>query len=101
MAAFGARREDLQHAQQLCAAGAFEVYPENWTALQLFLRLATQWRLVGLSTMVGARLIQTGLDYGVVEPTMRLMGIKSRHRAALFDKLQAMEQAVLDVVLAS
>lgn len=99
MAAFGAGPDDLTRAESVRGDRPFEVWPENWKAVQLFLALSTQWRFVGISTMVGARIVQTGLDYSAVESIMRLMDIKPRRRAALFKKLQIMEQAALDIVL--
>ncbi len=77
------------------------MFPENWKALQVFLALATQWRMVGVSTMTTVRLIQTGIDYAAIVPVLRLLRVKPARHAALFRKLQAMEQAVLDVVHAS
>ncbi|WP_158602119.1 DUF1799 domain-containing protein [Pararobbsia silviterrae] len=99
LAAFGASQFDIGRANALRVDGAYEVYPENWRVVQLFLALSTQWRMTALSTMADARLIQTGFDYAAVEPVMRLTGIKCRHRAALFKDLQVMEDAVLEVVL--
>lgn len=101
MAAFGAGAVDIARADAMRADRPFQVWPENWKAVQLFLALSTQWRLVSLSTMASARILQTGLDYSAVEPVMRLMRVKPRRRAALFEQLQVMEQAVLDVVLAA
>lgn len=101
MKAFGASGADIARAETVRADRPFEVWPENWAAVQVFLSLSTQWRLLSLSTIASARIIQTGLDYSAVEPVMRLMCIKPRRRAALFEQLQVMEQAVLDVVLAA
>jgi hypothetical protein len=101
LSAFGARPEDLKRAEELRADGPYEVFPENWRALQLFLALATQWRICALSTMAGAHLVQTGLDYAAVEPAMRLLGVKRHRRAALFRQIQMMESAALDVAFQS
>jgi hypothetical protein len=99
--AFGARAVDLERAGELQAAGVCHVYPENWPAVQVFLALATQWRVVAMSTMTTARLIQTGLDYTAIEPVMRLFGVKPKRRAAIFQKVRAMEAAALDVLMPS
>ena len=99
LAAFGARSSDLQRAGELRADGVCQVYPENWPAVEVFLALATQWRVVALSTLASARLVQTGLDYTAVESVMRLFGIRPKRRAAIFRKVRAMESAALDVLL--
>jgi Phage related hypothetical protein (DUF1799) len=39
-----------------------------------------------------------GLDYAAIVPAMDLRGIKRKRRGELFDALQAMEAAVLQVV---
>lgn len=69
------------------AGDDFEVYPENWDALLLFLALQTQWRTGGM----GGRL---GLDYPAVEVVMRLRQVSDQ--AGMFSHLQAMEIAALD-----
>jgi hypothetical protein len=99
LAAFGARSADLERAGQLQADGVCHVYPENWPAVEVFLALATQWRVVSLSTLTTARLVQTGLDYTAIEPVMRLFGVKPKRRVATFQKIRAMESAALDVLL--
>lgn len=65
----------------------------------MFLALSTQWRAVGISTMTKARIVNTGLDYAAIEPVFRMMGIKPKRRAAIFQKLRVMEEAVLDALL--
>lgn len=66
----------------------FEVWEENWPAVEMFLRVQTQWR-VGMNGPVG-------LDYGAVEWLLRLYGA-SDPRSVLED-LQIMEAAVLAAV---
>jgi hypothetical protein len=66
----------------------FEVLPENWESVQLFIRCQTQWR----TSMAGL----IGLDYGAVQWLLRLYEVED-HRFALED-LQIMEAAVLSVV---
>lgn len=69
-------------------ADTVEVWPENWAALDLFLRLQSQWRL----SADGRRL--RGLRYTEVRAVMSLLGLrKQRH---LFEQLQDMERAVLE-----
>jgi hypothetical protein len=69
-------------------AKPFEVLPENWEAVQTFMRCQTQWR----TSMAGL----IGLDYGAVQWLLRLYEVED-HRSALED-LQIMEAAVLSVV---
>ncbi|MEX2475068.1 DUF1799 domain-containing protein [Marinobacter sp.] len=68
-------------------ADDYPVLPENWDALQLFLRCATQWRYAG---MAGVR---TGLDYPSVETVMRMTG--TRNKRETFWQLQLIEDEAL------
>lgn len=63
----------------------FEVLEENWPAVQMFLRLQTQWR----TTMNGL----LGLDYGAVAWILRLYEVEDPR--ALLEDLQVMEAAAL------
>ncbi|MCV2349338.1 DUF1799 domain-containing protein [Paucibacter sp. Y2R2-4] len=69
------------------STGPLEIWPENWTVLQLFLRLQTQWRFKPCGTLQGLR-------YDAVEAVMRLGQMKRRRR--LFEHLQEMETAALE-----
>ena len=68
------------------ASKDFEVWPENWPALQMFLRVQTQWR-VGMNGLIG-------LDYGAVAWLLSLYSETDQHRE-LLEALQIMEGAVL------
>jgi hypothetical protein len=71
----------------------FEVWRDNWPTLHVFLGMATQWRW-----LVGMRSAQrVGLDYPALEVVMRLQGVKRRDRADMFNDVQAMERAALEV----
>lgn len=63
----------------------FEVWPENWEALEMFLRISTQWR-----TSMGGPI---GLDYGALEWLFRLYEVKEPR--SLLEDLQVMEGAAL------
>lgn len=63
----------------------FEVLEENWPAVEMFLRLQTQWR----TTMSGL----LGLDYGAVAWLLRLYEVKDPR--ALLEDLQVMEAAAM------
>jgi len=67
---------------------AFEVWPENWRALELFLACRTQWR-------VGAMGAVLGLDYQGVAAVFRMK--KVRDQEAMLADLQVMESAALKV----
>ena len=64
----------------------FEVWPENWEVVQMFLRCQTQWRTAGMGGVIG-------LDYGAVAWLFRLHRVKDQR--ALLEDLQIMEAAVL------
>lgn len=63
------------------------VWDINWSAFNLFLALATQWR-VGMG---GA----TGLDYAVIPAVAKMLGIKKKELNAMFHDLQVMENEAL------
>ena len=63
----------------------FEVWPENWDAVLMFLRISTQWR-----TSMGGPI---GLDYGALEWLFRLYEVKEPR--SLLEDLQVMEGAAL------
>jgi len=63
----------------------FEVLPDNWPIVQMFLRLQTQWR----TAMNGL----VGLDYGVVEWLFRLYEVEDPR--SLLEGLQVMEAAAI------
>ena len=63
----------------------FEIWPENWDAVQLFASLATQWRMAPMGGAIG-------LDYTALMALMPLFGGASRD---LLDRVRVMEAAVL------
>lgn len=67
-----------------------EVWPENWVASQVFARIVTQWRY----SFNGP----TGLDYNIVEPVVRMLGIKVEDWPDLFTQIQVLEQAALSQI---
>ena len=66
----------------------FEVWEENWLALEMFLRCQTQWR----TTMSGV----LGLDYVAVAWLLKLYEVKNTR--ALLEDLQVMEAAAMMVI---
>jgi len=63
----------------------FEVWEENWSALEMFLRCQTQWR----TTMSGV----LGLDYSAVAWLFMMYEVKDQR--ALLEDLQVMEAAAM------
>lgn len=63
----------------------YEVWPENWRAVDLFLRCQTQWRL-----SINGR---AGLDYPAVLEVGRLYSVDDLPRT--LEDLQVMELAIL------
>ena len=63
----------------------FEVWKENWPALELFLKVQTQWR----SSIGGL----TGLCYADVISVGRLL--KTPNLPEVFEDLQVLEMAVI------
>ena len=71
----------------------FEVLPENWKTLGLFLAVQSQW-LVS-SGMDGSR--RTGLNYAAITPlVLRGVGVSLKEWPGIFEGLRVMERAVLE-----
>lgn len=64
----------------------YEVLPENWQTVMLFLACQTQWRTGGMGGVVG-------LDYNVVFKMMQVYKVKDERQQ--LEDLQIMEGAVL------
>ena len=65
----------------------FDVWPENWDTVLLFLRCQTQWRVAGMGGMIG-------LDYGVVEWLFKVYKVEDERQQ--LEDLQIMEAAALE-----
>lgn len=79
----------------LVAAGAsqiqdVEVWPENWEAWTLFMRVATQWRY-GFSG-------PTGLDYAAVYPLIDRMHLDPEDWDRMLADLQVIELAAREQI---
>ena len=66
----------------------FEVWEENWSTVEMFLRCQTQWRV----TMSGV----LGLDYGSVSWLLTLYAVEDQR--SMLEDLQGMECSVLAVI---
>lgn len=69
---------------------AFDVFPENWDALNIFLACSTQWRYRAIPN--GS--MPSGLEYASVQAVMQL------HEAPrdVFAQVQVMEFAALKIL---
>lgn len=101
MAALGFTPEAVQAAvTEVMAKASAEpdqglaIHPDNGPAVRLFLALQTQWRTLAISTMSRADLRRTGLDYGAIEPTARLLALDLD--ADLFARLRVLEVEALN-----
>ncbi|MFV0642916.1 MAG: DUF1799 domain-containing protein [Sphingomonadaceae bacterium] len=79
IASLAARRE----------ADGFEVWPECWPALQVFLKVQTQWRAMA---MMDGRTYWHGLDYDGVLAGLKLAGM-AHPASEVWADVQVMEAA--------
>ena len=63
----------------------FEVLPENWETVEMFLKIQTQWRASASGVI--------GLDYNVMAWIFSMYSVKDQ--CQLFEGLQVMELAAL------
>lgn len=91
MRAMGAPEEVIEKALRSAEPQeeVFDVWEENWKSVLFFLACATQWNVAGMGGY-------TGMNYPGIESVMRIRRIKDR--AALFEDLQVMEFAALEVL---
>lgn len=87
--ALGASDEDIARLARMRPPEDFQVLPENWPALRLFLAMQTQWRAAAMGGLIG-------LDYGVLDGVARLSGIVLDED--VFARLRILEMAALEVV---
>jgi hypothetical protein len=66
----------------------FEVWPDCWDSVHLFVLLSTQWRLSPEGHLLG-------LDYAAIPPVLELLEVAREQRGELFADLRVMEQAAL------
>lgn len=74
----------------MAAQEIFEVWPDNWGAVTLFVDLMSQWRM-GMSGPIG-------LDYTAIPIVMDLRGISTEDRSALFSEIRVMEAGALEAM---
>lgn len=66
----------------------FEVWEENWPAVEMFVRVQTQWRIVG-----GMGAVYVGLDYQAVAWMFSIYNVENPKQ--VLEDLQVMEAAAL------
>ena len=71
---------------------SFLVFEENWPTVEMFLALATCWKIEGTQGLY------LGLDYPSVEVVFNMQSIRRSKRLELFSGLQIMERAVLNII---
>jgi Phage related hypothetical protein (DUF1799) len=64
----------------------FEVFPENWDALEIFLALTTQWVIGGIG-------VHVGLNYQSVEFLFKIYNVRDKRQ--MLDDLRAIEAGAL------
>ncbi len=79
----------IEQAQANKEERVFYVLPENWPAVELFLRMQTQWVVAGMGEVVG-------LSYPAVEALIRIYRVKDR--SSVMDDLRTIERAALDMI---
>lgn len=93
------RTEDEDAGQ----AEPFEVWQENWTTVDVFRSLSTQWQQVSVSIPVAGglggfstRVVRTGIHYPAI-PTILSMrrDIKKKDWPEIFQNIRVMERAAL------
>ena len=67
----------------------FLVFEENWAAIDLFLKVQTQWRIGGLGNLLG-------LCYSSVIETAKLYAIEDL--PSVFEDLQVLEVTVMSLL---
>lgn len=68
-----------------------DIWPEHWHGLQLFLRLASQWRRAGMEGAI------VGLDYGPLGFWLEIDEVPRAEWPEAVDTLQVLERQVLQL----
>lgn len=69
----------------------YTVWPCNWSALNAFIRVYTQWRYAASGRCVG-------LDYGALAFVLEAMQTPSVDRLDVLDSVRVLEAQILDLV---
>lgn len=68
----------------------FEVWPDNWSTLMVFLAMSTQWHRGGMDG------VKLGLYYPSLPSVYEGVGIRKKDRPKVFEGLRCMERAALE-----
>lgn len=78
-------------AMLLAPAHEYEVWPENWPAIKLFLSLQTQWRTGGMGGYIG-------LDYNVLFARLDRLKLSDQDHEWMFDDIRTIESEALSII---
>lgn len=97
--AAGAPPEVIAAASSSADAEAddFEVWPENWLAVRIFVDLETSWTLVVPGFGAGPR--RVGLPATEIHAAVSLCGVRKRDRPNLYRDLRTMERAAIEAMV--
>lgn len=85
---FGAPAEIIEKIRAEKQTG-FEVFEDNWPAVEIFIRASTQWNVAGMGGYVG-------LNYQSIEFLFKLFEVEDQK--AVFDDIRVIEMAALRVL---
>jgi hypothetical protein len=74
----------------------FEVWPENWLIVEVFLFMERQWRWTG-----GMQSYQAGLDFNALPVACEALQVPRKRRAEVMQGIKVMEGAALQVIYAA
>ena len=67
----------------------FEVFPENWDVVEMFLRLSTQWVFAGMGSIVG-------LNYRSIEFLFKIYNVDDKK--GMFEDIRIIEAGALNYI---
>jgi hypothetical protein len=86
---------DIQEDETDTGSDHFEVFPENWETVCIFLRLSTCWRKVFLPT---GTLFWEGLNLTDMEAVVRNFGFKGEKARGIFRDCLYMSECALPLL---
>jgi hypothetical protein len=72
----------------------FEVWPDNWPTVSVFVAMSTQWNCAAGMTAV----VRLGLRYEALSTVMTCLAIDGGQHSEIFGGLRLMESAALEVL---
>jgi len=98
MRAAGAPSDIIEAATAATASPSsaeFEVWPENWQTLEIFLDLSSCWTWLSAGLITPIRI---GIAATEIEATLRLHGLRGKRRRNRYQEIRLMEAAALEVL---